>query len=644
MSRFVPSWYKLAHLFGGTRMADYDASVRVNTKVDNSDLRETQKEFDKLTKKLETLRARAVKMEVLGGTEKQFESLGYDTELVEDKLAEVTNRMEALKAVSGIEDGFEETKEAGNRFFKTIQDGTKKSDSLFSTMGSRLKGIALSLLVFNWITKGFNAMVSAMKEGFHNLAQYSKDYNQSMSELKSQTEQLKNGLAAAAEPIANILIPYLTRLVEWLNVAVDTVGQFLAVMQGKSTYTRAKKQVLDYAKSLDTASKSAKRALSSFDELNVLSKEESAGASGALTGADAFEEAAINPEIYMMLEKVKKLLEVIKPLAIVIGVAFLAWKLGNILKDLGTVSANLWNAYAIILIIAGTALAVYHYLDMWKNGVDWEGIKGYIAGVMLAVLGVYMLFGPFAAGIALIVFGIAGLVLAFKDMTENGITAENMTLAVISAVLVLAGVFLAFGVTAGVVVAAVMVVLGIFAAMIIWAGNGEEALENLKSQFKYLGTFVKSVFAGDWETAFEAIVGISRNSLNMATILVESFVNGIIKAVNKVIDILGELTSSFPDWIPSIGWKLELPRLADGAVIQGGKPFAAILGDQPAGQTNVETPLSTIEQALQNVYDKNGSTGEIQLTVNLDGEPIYKNMVKRDKIYRKANGNSAFAF
>lgn len=43
----------------------------------------------------------------------------------------------------------------------------------------------------------------------------------------------------------------------------------------------------------------------------------------------------------------------------------------------------------------------------------------------------------------------------------------------------------------------------------------------------------------------------------------------------------------------------EAPALATGAVFRGGKPFLAIVNDQPRGQTNVETPLNTIKQALR---------------------------------------------
>lgn len=67
----------------------------------------------------------------------------------------------------------------------------------------------------------------------------------------------------------------------------------------------------------------------------------------------------------------------------------------------------------------------------------------------------------------------------------------------------------------------------------------------------------------------------------------------------------------------------DLPHLASGSVIRGGNPFIAMLGDQPRGQVNVEAPLATIEQAVENAMSRNGYRGgQVPVTINLnwDGE------------------------
>lgn len=75
---------------------------------------------------------------------------------------------------------------------------------------------------------------------------------------------------------------------------------------------------------------------------------------------------------------------------------------------------------------------------------------------------------------------------------------------------------------------------------------------------------------------------------------------------------------------------VQLPKLANGAVIPPNQQFMAILGDQRSG-VNVEAPLSTIEKAVQNVLDRNGGIGgDIHITVEsvLDGRVVARNTVK----------------
>lgn len=49
---------------------------------------------------------------------------------------------------------------------------TRRASGLLSTFTSRIKGIALSLFVFNWITQGWNAMISAIEDGIQNITKY----------------------------------------------------------------------------------------------------------------------------------------------------------------------------------------------------------------------------------------------------------------------------------------------------------------------------------------------------------------------------------------------------------------------------------------------------------------------------------------
>lgn len=78
---------------------------------------------------------------------------------------------------------------------------------------------------------------------------------------------------------------------------------------------------------------------------------------------------------------------------------------------------------------------------------------------------------------------------------------------------------------------------------------------------------------------------------------------------------------------------LSLPHLASGAVIPPRAPFMAVLGDQKNG-TNIETPLSTIEDALENVLARRGSMNDQQVVALLQSilEAVYGIQIGDDAI------------
>ena len=653
-------------------MSSYDAEIRVSVKAETSQMQKVQIQIDKavekvktLTKKYDELKNKKIPTQEYLDVQNQIdETRARLNKLLEDKekfkgskrstkwlnmQSEIEELRNSLPYMEGelqdlvdtgkdftIGASSDEINKAANNLSlakselkmlvkkqEELGQKTERTSGKVKSLASRFKNLVLGVFIFNQISRGFNAMITSMKDGFKNLAQYSKNYNAQMSALKSSSAQLKNGLATAFSPIVTMALPYLTRLVSALNTACDAIARFMAAIRGKNTYTKAKKQVVDYAKSLGTATDAAEGALAAFDEINVLETDSGGGASagGEATGADAFEEAEIDPEFLLTLEKVKEILEIIAPLVFTIGAGLLTWSIINFLSGLMQTHPLLGKIAAALMIIVGLVLAVYNYINMWKNGVDWGGLIGYIAGVSLVVAGLFVLFGPMAAGIALLVAGAAGIILALKDISENGMNAQNVTLLMISVVGLLIGVFLVFGSTAAMIVAGIMAVIAIFAVLVKAGGNGREVINHLKDAFKALGDFVKKIFAGDFEGALESLKECGRSFGNFFISVAEGIANGFIKMVNMVIDAVNNmLPDTIPDWVPIIGGKsfpkiphwdatCSFPRLANGAVIRGGQPFAAILGDQPKGQTNIETPLDTMVDAFRQALDERGGGG-----------------------------------
>lgn len=137
-------------------------------------------------------------------------------------------------------------------------------------------------------------------------------------------------------------------------------------------------------------------------------------------------------------------------------------------------------------------------------------------------------------------------------------------------------------------------------------------------------TFLTGTFTGDWEKTWDGIVQIFKGIFNMIPTIVEWVINSAIGVINGIISGINwasDLINIPP--IPLIP-EVSIPRLATGAVIRGGNPFMAILGDQPAGVTNIETPLPTMVEAFKQAMAEMGGTGGDRVPVNInltwDGE------------------------
>ena len=510
---------------------------------------------------------------------------------------------------------------AGGRF-GNIQGAVQQVNGAIEKFIKRVKKIALTILVFQFVSKAFRTMIEGIKTGIQNYARYSEQFNQKMSEMKSATLNLKNSIGAAAIPIVNALAPALTVLCSWLTKAINLFNKFISALSGKKTWTRAKEQQVDYAASLDNtanAAKKAKGALQGFDELNVINSNDSGssgGGSGGSGGGVDYEEIPLTEKDFAWIEKIKKIFESILPVVVAIGAALLAWKIASFLSDLMKVHPILGTILSILAIIAGLALAIYSYFHMWNEGVDWQGLIGYILGVSLAFGGLYALFGPLVAGIFLIIASAAGLILALKDISENGLNAKNASLLLVSALGLCAGVFMVFGTTAAFVVAGLLLisagiadviqkgvtlkngllivagvflsvsavagaVIGAIAALVAglvlaviadWENFKKTVWEPMKKWFAELWSdftqitngfkkmldgltlFVNGVFSGDWKKAWEGIKETFGGAWDGIVGLLKASANLIIGILNTVYNFVCGVVNAIINGINKISF------------------------------------------------------------------------------------------
>lgn len=142
---------------------------------------------------------------------------------------------------------------------------------------------------------------------------------------------------------------------------------------------------------------------------------------------------------------------------------------------------------------------------------------------------------------------------------------------------------------------------------------------------KVTGVFtkIKDKIIGVWNTVktkTTEIWGGIKNAIKTPINSIIGFINGMISGVvdglNGMIGALNKISIDVPGWITNLtgiekfGFNLSLveapqiPYLAKGAVFRGGEPFLAVVNDQKRGQTNIEAPLKTIQEAVRIELDK----------------------------------------
>lgn len=291
-------------------------------KVDKTQLDEAAQKVDEIKAKMDAEKASGAAFVSPKDTEEfqkmsaKASQLAGNIEVSKRRMAELSTKQKPIKKE------FDRMKRSADKAFKTASSGAKKSAGLFSTFASRLKGIALSLLIFNWITKAFNAMVAGMQKGFSNLTKYSAPLANSFQSLKNSLATLGNAFAAAFAPIVQMVIPYLNALINGITRAITYVAQFIAILGGKSTFIRAKKIQDSYNDSLNgtaAAAKKAAGALAKFDDLDVLQKQDDSGGGGGGTQPeDMFEEVPVDAGLKSwldgILENLKPILDYVKEL------------------------------------------------------------------------------------------------------------------------------------------------------------------------------------------------------------------------------------------------------------------------------------------------------------------------------------------
>ena len=287
-------------------------------------------------------------------------------------------------------------KAIGNQF-KSLKKSFLGSQSLFdkfSGMLSRILRYRILTGILNQITDGFN-------EGITNLYQYSKiagtDFAVSMDNATTSLQYFRNSLGAVAAPVINALIPYFDALTDKIVEGINWLNQFIAKLSGASSWTKAIRQQKEYAEAADETAAANRRALASFDELNVVGSGNLFGTSlNTPDYSGMFEEVSIN-EISESASWLADHFEDILEIAKYIGIAILGWKISSSLfteiQKLNGDIKGLKVAAGITLMITGFTMEFDAFRKMGSGDADLSDYVKAAVGAALGIGGSLLTFG-----------------------------------------------------------------------------------------------------------------------------------------------------------------------------------------------------------------------------------------------------------
>lgn len=443
---------------------------------------------------------------------KTAEKLGSQYAKITDKVITQTDALDAAKTKAG--ELVQQITNASGASAKMAEVSASVEKSM-NKFGRRLSGVLRSALIFTVLSRGLSQLRSWLGETI-----------MQNEAARASIARLKAALLTLAQPILEVVIPVFVKLVNILAQVVTAIAKFFGMLSGKSWSAQvsaakglnAEKEALE---GVGSAAEDASKSMASFDEINQITSNQASGGGGA-SGAGA--SSGITPD-FSNLDLAEDKLNDILGIVGAIAAGLLAWKIASMFTD------DLGKIGGIALAAAGAFALVYFWLDAWNNGIDMTNFLGMLGGLAALAGGLALAFGPTAAAIALVVGGLAMLVVGIKDVIENGFTLEN-TLTIIAGLLAAGiGISILTGIWIPLLIAAIASIL---VALVSFTGHGEELINGLKDVVSGFGKFFKGIFTGDMNLALEGAKQIW---------------SGLKQTWNAVVNSIRDAWSAFVDWL-----------------------------------------------------------------------------------------------
>lgn len=286
----------------------YEQQKQISEKIKQDEIEQYQSKLQALEKLKQQIRSTYEGM-VSNEATQALQNFMLSLDPTKQKLAELTTKLQQAQTAfvefykvgdsSGLENAKKQIESLKNQIEKTQESQSKsKKGGWLSVLFGRIRNISIYRMirsVMKWFTSG-------IQEGLGNLAQYSSDVNDTLSNVNASLNQVRSTLAISFASILKSLEPIISQLSSALVDLINNFNLALAKMQGQNVYLKAKKNVEDYSKSVQKAQKL------SFDTFEVLS------GSGKTSPFEMFEDGDVQKDTNKTSEAFENLLKIIKNL------------------------------------------------------------------------------------------------------------------------------------------------------------------------------------------------------------------------------------------------------------------------------------------------------------------------------------------
>ena len=445
--------------------------------------------------------------------------------------------------------------------------------------------------------------VKGYRDYLQTAGRFGKNLADELLVLQLAFGKMKVAITDALAPLAELVVPVLTKAVRWVTDAARQVGGlFRALQTGGQQQIKTQENL---QKSLSETGDALKRTLAGFDQIQRLDTGD-----GEETDTEAVVDK-ISPQMQALADKIRALL---KPLGqIDLTPLMRAFQsLGKAVSSFASVAAAGLERLWLQVLTPFLEWVAESFGPVFASA--WTEAVNLVTAVLEPLTeGFFALMGALEPAVtflgSLAVEAAQHMASAFGGLTgviqSHGPQIQQM--------------LLGFAEVVGAVwqrISPVLQRIGqgfgeLFGGMEAVAEGMAEALIHGLSG---ISDFLAGAFTGNWKRCWQGLKEFMAGVVNGILGILNGILSGLGAALNFIVDGVNSLRFTVPNWVPGIGGQSfgidlpsvqipQIPYLAKGAVLPANQPFLAVVGDQTHG-TNVEAPLATIQEAVALVMEQ----------------------------------------